>query len=153
MKVRHEHALRRTPRTSQSADGSAKVRCTARVPIWFELSDTRAFETSIELCLKWMQSRAKVQLPTTAWQGEAFDVSDVLGANPCRAVRIDASDGALWAGRLDFPDQEQPRTWVTEFFAEKRSGMLSRFGAQLTCVVRGEARLMKSRGRRLRATS
>lgn len=107
--------------------------------VWFELSDTRAFEMGIELCLKWMQPRAKVPLPPNAWQGETFDVSDVLGANPCRAARIDASDGALWAGRLDFPDPEQPRTWVTEFFAERRSGKLSRFGAQLTCVVRGES--------------
>lgn len=107
--------------------------------VWFELSDTRALEVSIDLCLRWMQPRAKVPLPPSARQREAFDVSDVLGANPCRAVRIDASDGVLWAGRLDFPDQEQPRTWVTEFFAERRSGMLSRFGAQLTCVVRGES--------------
>jgi hypothetical protein len=63
----------------------------------------------------------------------------VLGANPTKAVRISASDGDIWAARLDFPDPENPRTWVTEFFAEHRKGHLSRFGTQLTCVIRGNS--------------
>jgi hypothetical protein len=107
--------------------------------LWFEISDKHAFEMSIELCLKWMQPRTKVPLPTSAWQGEAFDVSDILGANPSRAVRINAADGSLWASRLDFPDPDHPRTWISEFFVERKSGELSRFGAQLTCVVRGDS--------------
>lgn len=108
--------------------------------IWFALSDTTAFERCIELTLKWMQEHSQVPLPAEAWQGQGFDVSDVLGANPTKAVRIDATDGSIWAARLDdSPDPQQPRTWVSEFFAEKRVGHLARFGAQLTCVVRGSA--------------
>lgn len=123
------------PLGRQTAAPKSAVRPVSRV--WFDLSDTRAFETCIDLCLKWMQPRAKVRLPPQAWQGEAFDIADIIGANPARAVRIDANDGALWAGRLDYSDPEYPRTWITEFFAEKKSGSLARFGAQLTCVVRG----------------
>ncbi|MEH2489418.1 hypothetical protein [Bradyrhizobium sp. AZCC 2230] len=105
----------------------------------FELTDKSAFEVCIDLSLKWMTGRAQAKLPAAAWRGESFDVTDVLGANPTKAVRISASDGDIWAARLDFPDPENPRTWVTEFFAEHRKGHLSRFGTQLTCVVRGES--------------
>lgn len=104
----------------------------------FELTDKAAFEQCIDLCLKWMEPRSQVKLPAEAWQGRTFDVTDVLGANPSKAVRIEASDGAIWAARLDWPDPLQPRTWVSEFFSERRQGHLSRFGAQLTCVLRGE---------------
>jgi hypothetical protein len=106
--------------------------------VWFELTDKSAFEVSIDLSLKWMTGRALAKLPASAWRGESFDVTDVLGANPAKAVRISAADGDIWAARLDFPDSESPRTWVTEFFAERRKGHLSRFGTQLTCVIRGE---------------
>ncbi|MGC1301788.1 MAG: hypothetical protein WA840_05380 [Caulobacteraceae bacterium] len=114
--------------------------------IWFELSDTDAFERCIELVVQWMaqtpkgaaQPRSGVSLPADAQRGEPFDVADELGANPARAVRLQAADGALWAGRLDFPDPSAPRTWVSEFFAEKRIGSMARFGAQLTCVRRAE---------------
>jgi hypothetical protein len=114
----------------------AAIRPVSRVS--FELSDTTAFEQSIVLALRWMEPRARVRLPADAWGGQAFDVTDILGANPAKAVRIDASDGVVWAARLDFPDPNYPRTWVSEFFSEKRRGALARFGAQLTCVVRGE---------------
>lgn len=107
--------------------------------VWFELTDKSAFEVSIDLSLKWMTGRAQAKLPAAAWRGESFDVTDVLGANPTKAVRISASDGDIWAARLDFPDPENPRTWVTEFFAEHRKGHLSRFGTQLTCVIRGNS--------------
>lgn len=106
--------------------------------IWFDLTDKTAFEQCIELSLKWMEPRAEVKLSADAWRGNNFDVTEVLGANPAKAVRIDASDGAIWAARLDWPDPKYPRTWVSEFFAERRKGALSRFGAQLTCVIRGE---------------
>lgn len=106
--------------------------------VWFELSDKAAFEQCIDLCLKWMETRSRVKFPVAAWRGQTFDVTDVLGANPSKAVRIEASDGAIWAARLDWPDPLQPRTWVSEFFVEHRQGHLSRFGAQLTCVLRGD---------------
>lgn len=115
----------------------ATVRPVSRV--WFELSDKAAFETCIELSLRWMEPRAQVRFSSEAWGGASFDVTDVLGANPAKAIRVDAKDGAIWVARLDFPDPECPRTWVSEFFSERRNGELSRFGAQLTCVVRGES--------------
>jgi len=122
----------------------AAVRPVSRV--WFELSDKDAFDRCIELSLNWMEEtsvggagpRLGVPLPPEARRGETFDVTDVLGANPAKAIRIDATDGALWAARLDWPDPQFPRTWVSEFFAERRVGQLARFGAQLTCVIRGE---------------
>lgn len=107
--------------------------------VWFELSDKAAFNRCIELSLKWMEPRSQVKLPLQAWNGESFDVTDVLGANPTRAIRFDAADGAIWTARLDFPDPQYPRTWVSEFFSDQRRGALSRFGAQLTCVTRGES--------------
>lgn len=107
--------------------------------VWFELSDKAAFEKCIDLSLKWMEPRAQVNFSSEAWKGMSFDVTDVLGANPAKAIRVDATDGAIWVARLDFPDPSYPRTWVTEFFSERRKGELSRFGAQLTCVVRGDA--------------
>ena len=107
--------------------------------VWFELSDTLAFDRCIELSVGWMKSRAEVDLPSEAWSGDTFDVTDQLGANPAKAIRINAADGKLWVARLDWPDPLHPRTWVSEFFAEHRRGSLSRFGAQVTCVVRGES--------------
>lgn len=115
----------------------ATIRPVSRV--WFELSDKVAFDRCIELCMKWMAPRSQATLPAEAWKGNAFDVTDVLGANPTKAVRINAADGALWSARLDWPDPTSPRTWVSEFFTERRKGQLSRFGAQLTCVIRGES--------------
>jgi hypothetical protein len=120
------------------------VRPVSRVA--FEVSDKAAFDECIRLSLNWMEEtprfsgvpRSGVPLPPEARTGQTFDITDVLGANPAKAVRIDARDGALWAARLDWPDPQYPRNWVSEFFAERRAGQLSRFGAQLTCVVRGE---------------
>ena len=114
--------------------------------VWFELSDTDAFNQCIKLSLEWMsrrpsgsiQPRSGVAIPPQAWQGEAFDVTDELGANPTKAVRLEARDGALWSARLDWPDPSCPRSWVSEFFVEKRLGHMTRFGAQVTCVRRDE---------------
>lgn len=114
--------------------------------VWFELSDKDAFERCVSLSVDWMAGaptkggapRSGVQLPKEAWKGEPFDVTDDLGANPSKAVRLDAGDGVLWAARLDWPDPDHPRSWVSEFFAERRLGRMVRYGAQLTCVRRGE---------------
>lgn len=129
-----KHGHRSLVRARREARKAA-VRPVSRV--WFDLSDQDAFRRCIELSLKWMAPRSQVTLPPEAWNGASFDVTDVMGANPARAIRIDATDGTLWGARLDWPDPEQPRTWVSEFFAERRAGGLARFGAQLTCVVRG----------------
>ena len=114
--------------------------------VWFDLSDTDAFDQCVAQSVNWMAERPKgsgqprsgVPLPDEAWKAEAFDVTDELGANPSKAVRLVASDGVLWAARLDWPDPTCPRSWVSEFFVEKRHGQMARFGAQLTCVRRGE---------------
>ena len=114
--------------------------------LWFEISDSDAFDKCIKLCLEWMEAkpnrtalnpRSGIPLPPEAWAGIPFDITDTLGSNPTKASRIDAADGSVWAARLDFPDSEHPRTWVSEFFIERRRIGLVRFGAQLTCVVRG----------------
>lgn len=114
--------------------------------VWFELSDTNAFDACVSEVLRWMSQSPKRGLPPrsgipltpSALAGLSFDISDEFGANPTRAVRLDAFDGMLWAARLDWPDPSAPRSWVSEFFVEKRTGHLARFGAQLTCVRRGE---------------
>ena len=132
------------PLNAQFERQRAAIRPVSRV--WFNLSDKLAFDRCIQMSLDWMEEtprfrnglRSGIKLPIEAWRGNSFDVTDVLGANPAKAVELDASDGALWAARLDWPDPQFPRTWVSEFFAERRVGHLARFGAQLTCVVRGE---------------
>lgn len=90
---------------------------------------------AVSLSVKWMSQRAEVPLPTDALTAKTFDVSDQLGANPCKAIRIDNSGETIWAGRLDHPDKNIfGRTWVTEIFVRKEIKSLTRFGAQLTCV-------------------
>ncbi|MBN9554362.1 MAG: hypothetical protein J0H61_06785, partial [Alphaproteobacteria bacterium] len=125
------------PLRARLAGGRTAVRPVSRVS--FEVSDKAAFARCIELSNKWMASRAQVQLPAEAWAGKSFDITDILGANPTRAVGIEAVDGSVWAARLDWPDPNYPRTWVSEFFTEHRLGEMTRFGAQLTCVIRGDA--------------
>jgi len=57
------------------------------------------------------------------------------GANPCKAVRLEAQDGVAWAARLDHPDKEVPqRKWRTEVFVVRQQGELTKFGAQTTCI-------------------
>ena len=113
--------------------------------VWFDLTDRNSFDQCIARAIDWMveprngRPRSGVDLPAAAWEGLPFDVTDEYGANPTKATRIDASDGALWAARLDFPDPEHPRSWVSEFFVDSRQGKLVRFGAQLTCIARGES--------------
>jgi hypothetical protein len=125
------------PASARSTGKGAEIRPVSRV--WFELSDKIAFDKCIQLSLEWMAERARTALPREAWDGETFDVTDILGANPTKGARINATDGALWVGRLDFPDPQYPRVWVTEFFAQKQIGQLTRFGSQLTCVLRGDS--------------
>lgn len=114
--------------------------------IGFDVTDRTAFESCVELAVQWMgepprrgqRPRSGILLPTEAMRGESFDISDVLGANPAKALRLEASEGRLWTARLDFPDPDCPRNWVSEFFVERRVGHRVRFGAQLTCVMRSE---------------
>lgn len=128
---RQASGIARYPRSA------AAIRSVSRM--WFELTDKNAFDECIRLSTQWMGTRAGTKLPKAALEGQAFDVTDVLGANPTRAVRLIAKDGSIWAARSDYPDPDFPRVWVTEFFVEKRQGQLARFGAQLTCVIRGES--------------
>ncbi|MFT4913093.1 MAG: hypothetical protein ACI9YM_001681 [Brevundimonas sp.] len=114
--------------------------------IGFDVTDRAAFDSCVQLAVQWMEEaprrgkrpRSGIALPPEAKRGESFDVSDVLGANPTKALRLEASDRLLWTARLDFPDPEQPRSWVSEFFVERKIGERVRFGAQLTCVMRSE---------------
>lgn len=119
---------------SREAKTRAAVRPVSRVV--FEVTDRDAFIKTIHLCLKWMQPRAQVALPQDSWDGRDFDLSDIIGANTARAMRLDAADGSLWVARLDWPDPEAARTWVTEFFVQQSIGAVVRLGVQLTCVFR-----------------
>lgn len=102
----------------------------------FELTDKNAFDQAIEHCAHWLAPKTRVGIPPAAERGAPFDLSDQYGANPCRAVRIDAQDGRVWSARLDEADNEG-RTWIAELYVEHLFGQMARFGAQLICVNRG----------------
>lgn len=119
-----EHSLEiaRLDIPSLSVSQRSLVRPVSRVR--FDVTDRTAFEKCVALAVEWMgeaprrgqRPRSGIPLPSEAARGESFDVSDVLGANPAKALRLKASDGTLWAARLDFPDPDYPRSWVSEFF-------------------------------------
>jgi hypothetical protein len=112
----------------------------------FELTDLKAFDLAIEACVDWISPKAGGRLPTSARAGEPFDLEEQYQANPCRATRLDAVDGNIWAARLDerveaSSDGSTPaRSWITEMFVERRVGQMVRFGAQLSCVGRPDDR-------------
>jgi len=88
--------------------------------------DTRA------AVLDWIQKKAG-QLPSSAWEGQPFDLVDV-GAQRAEAAAIDD----YWAARVDDADRAVPRrTWVTEI-ALARAGDRVLFGVRLLNVTRGE---------------
>lgn len=111
----------------------------------FNLTDTSAFEKAVEACVRWMAPRAGGRLPANAINGEPFDLVGQYQANPCRAVRLDVPDGAVWAAWLSefsdgSADGSPPRNWITELFVERRAGEMVRFGAQLSFLGRPEDR-------------
>ena len=112
----------------------------------FELTDVKAFELAVAACVDWMAPKAGGRLPTSARAGDPFDLEEQYQANPCRATRLDAIDGSIWAARLDerveasSDGNNPPRIWVTEMFVERRMGQMVRFGAQLSCVGRPDDR-------------
>ena len=86
--------------------------------------------------LRWMQDRAGRRLPAEAWDGGSFDLADI-GAPRTEATFLE--EIGYWAGRLDAVDANVPeRSWTTETAVAKVDGTI-RFGARLTCVVRGES--------------
>lgn len=119
-------------------DGGGRISSIGAHPVSrlvFELTDTNAFDQAIEHCVHWLAPKTRVGIPPTAERGAPFDLSDQYGANPCRAVRIDAQDGCVWSARLDEADNEG-RTWIVELYVEHWIGRMARFGAQLICVNR-----------------
>lgn len=137
-------ALSTTQRTrTDRSEPARSVRPISRAS--FELTDTRAFELAVGACVEWISPRAGGRLPSMACEGEPFDLEEQYQANPCRATRLDAVDGSIWAARLDerveaSADGSPARTWVTEMFVERRVGQMVRFGAQLSCVGRPDDR-------------
>lgn len=86
--------------------------------------------------LRWIAKRAGRPLPTTAWEGEAFDLDDV-GAQRASAVSLDSPP--FWAARLDDADKVVPqRTWATEVALGVSSAAEVLFGCRLQCVTRGD---------------
>lgn len=103
------------------------------------VTDKKAFETCIDLCVDWMSQKSIVSFPEKARVGESFDISDQLMAIPCRAIRFENDGEQIWAARLDHPDSAiLHRSWVTEFLISNRPGDVTRFGVQLSCISRGE---------------
>ncbi len=86
--------------------------------------------------LRWMQERAGRRLPAEAWDGGSFDLADI-GAPRTEATFLE--EIGYWAGRVDAVDATAPeRSWTTETAVVEVAGTI-RFGARLTCVVRGES--------------
>ncbi|MBY8823347.1 hypothetical protein [Sphingomonas colocasiae] len=111
----------------------------------FNLTDTAAFEKTIEACVEWMAPKAGGNLPVEALRGAPFDLVGQYQANPCRAVRLDVPDGSVWAAWLSefsdgTADGTPPRNWITELFVERRAGEMVRFGAQLSFLGRPDDR-------------
>lgn len=135
---------RSLPLNARIAAGRSVIRPISRLR--FEVTDRDAFDQCIRLVVSWMNStprgtngpRSGISLPREAFTGDAFNISDEFGANPTRAVRLDAMDGAIWAARLDYPDPNNPCTWVSEFYVKRTTAQPVEFGAQLTCIMRGD---------------
>jgi hypothetical protein len=133
-----------TPPSAKKDAGRSFIKPISRIR--FDISDRDAFDRCIGLVIDWMEERPKlwsnprsgIPLPPEAKAGQTFDITEEFGANPTRALRIDAADGSLWAARLDFHDPQHPRTWVSEFYVKNTVSRLVEFGTQLTCVIRGE---------------
>ncbi len=111
----------------------------------FNLTDTAAFEKTIEACVEWMVPKAGGNLPVEALRGQPFDLVGQYQANPYRAVRLDVPDGSVWAAWLsEFSDGSAdgtpPRNWITELFVERRAGEMVRFGTQLSFLGRSDDR-------------
>ena len=86
--------------------------------------------------LRWMQDHAGRRLPAEAWDGGSFELADI-GSPRTEATFLE--EIGYWAARLDAVDATAPeRSWTTET-AIARVDNTIRFGARLTCVVRGES--------------
>lgn len=105
-----------------------------------ELVGSDAFVQAISECVAWIAKRASARIPSNAFSGEPFDLTDAEGAHWAAAARIAGEDASVWAARLDFHDKTVPqRTWLTEISVGRNQNTM-RFGARLTNVTRGEDR-------------
>lgn len=93
------------------------------------------FTESIKHILKWMNHRAGRNLPSAAWRGQSFELTDI-GAQRTAAIAL--PEHQFWAARLDDADKTVPlRTWVTEIGVGMDANGDTLFGARLICVSRG----------------
>lgn len=109
--------------------------------VHFDLTDRNAFDKCIYESVKWLASKRRCHgiIPDSGFNGAPFNISEQLGANPTRAVRVEhGAHDAIWSARQNFPDIHIPqRNWVTEITVVKTLGSVS-FGARLTNITRGE---------------
>jgi len=106
--------------------------------IELDLTDSGAFDIVVAKAVEWMRRNTTAPLPVDAGIGAPFEV-DMPGTNSCRATRIEAADGVVWAGRSDVRHPDRPRReWRTEVFVMRRHGEPTRFGVQLTCITHGD---------------
>lgn len=93
---------------------AVRTREILRVVATFEGSDQlqEAIQAQQEV-LRWAQKRSAGKLPTSAWNGEAFE--HLGGGRTVLAVRLEDPEGVTWALRADDPDKGVPgRIWTTE---------------------------------------
>jgi len=97
----------------------------------FALSDRNAFNDAIDLAQSWISETGKISLPREAKDRTSFEIPSLNGDGVGSVIRMDDTQGAVWAARFDNKINE--RIWSTELFVEQRVGGLARFGAQLAC--------------------
>jgi hypothetical protein len=103
----------------------------------FTLSESSDFENAIRESVAWLARRCHGSLPSSAFDGEPFDLESQPGANPTSSVFVKNDEAAIWAAQLDFPDHSVPqRSWRTEIIVERREELI-RFGTRLTNITRG----------------
>lgn len=124
------------PVAAKLREGQSLIRPISQITLRLKPTDGKdRFASTIDQILRWMNRRAGRALPTSAWQRESFELSDI-GAQRAAAVSLYAPQ--YWAARLDDADKSVPlRTWVTEIGVGADSNGDVLFGARLLCVTRG----------------
>lgn len=97
-----------------------------------------AFKRAQNFILRWMKPRARVDLPTEAWDGRTFHL-DETGAQPTEAIALEQP--RYWAARLKDADKTvAQRDWTTEIGLGAHSPTLTMLGVRLTASGMGEDR-------------
>lgn len=115
----------------------AEVQPVSQVTLEIPTRDPEAtLEYIRKIVLNWISQRAGTGLPASAWEGAAFELSEV-GAQHVQGIVI--ANPRCWAARIDDADRAVPqRTWVSEVALAIAGPDRVIFGCRLNCVARGE---------------